>query len=98
MSEIRITTQFGTIQPEIERAIAEIETSQIIDRIWQHDHRVWKPEPTEITNRLGWLRIAEEMQAVLPRLQAFAEKVRQDGITQVLLLGMGGSSLAPEVL
>ncbi|MBN1665757.1 MAG: hypothetical protein JW862_01665 [Anaerolineales bacterium] len=98
MSDIRITTNFGSFQAQVETALAEIEHAQIIERIWQHDHSVWKPEPTEISNRLGWLRIAEKMQAEVDRLESFARLVQQDGFTQVLLLGMGGSSLAPEVL
>lgn len=98
MSDIRITTNFGSFQAQVEKALAEIESDQIINRIWQHDHSVWKPDPNEISNRLGWLRIPEKMRAEIDRLQSFTRMVQQDGFTNVLLLGMGGSSLAPEVL
>lgn len=87
----------GDLQPNVEAALANLQHERIIARIWAHDHTVWKPEPTEITNRLGWLRIAEKMRAELPRLHAIAEAVRRAGYTHALLLGMGGSSLAPEV-
>ena len=74
-----------------------MEEDQIMSRIWSIDHTVWKPEPEEITNRLGWLHITEKMLEDLPRLQSLAENVRLEGYTNALLLGMGGSSLAPEV-
>ncbi len=63
------------------------------------DATLWAPAGTpEVANRLGWLTIAERMLADAGELQAFADRVRDDGIRDVVLLGMGGSSLAPEVL
>jgi glucose-6-phosphate isomerase len=67
-------------------------------RIWQKDYTVWKPNPTEITNRLGWLTVPEWVKAELPEVMAFAEEVRNGPVQDIVLLGMGGSSLAPEVL
>jgi len=81
--------------PAVATAIGELET--VLARIWARDHTLWKPQPTEIVNRLGWLDIAERMQGELPAIQALVEAVRAAGYTNVLLLGMGGSSLAPEV-
>lgn len=81
----------------VDSALSEMEEDQIMSRIWSIDHTVWKPEPEEITNRLGWLHITEKMLEDLPRLQSLAENVRLEGYTNALLLGMGGSSLAPEV-
>jgi len=81
----------------VDSALAEMEEDQIMSRIWSLDHTVWKPEPEEITNRLGWLHIVEKMLDDITRLQSFAEYVRLEGYTNALLLGMGGSSLAPEV-
>ena len=52
----------------------------------------------EVANRLGWLTIAQRMLGDIADIEAFAEEVRAEGITDVVLLGMGGSSLAPEVL
>jgi len=71
---------------------------RIADRIWKKDHTVWKPGPEEITNRLGWL---ESPLGMLPRvgeMERLAGELRLEGFTHALLLGMGGSSLAPEVL
>jgi len=78
-------------------ALAEMKADQIIPRIWVHDHTVWKPQPEEITNRLGWLDIMQEMRASLPVIQSLVDSVRSDGYTQGLLMGMGGSSLAPDL-
>jgi glucose-6-phosphate isomerase len=63
------------------------------------DATLWGPPGTpEISNRLGWLTIAERMLGVLAEVEAFAGEVRDEGFRDVVLLGMGGSSLAPEVL
>jgi glucose-6-phosphate isomerase len=70
----------------------------VVHRIWHRDGTLWGPEGTpEVTNRLGWLDISEKMLAVADDLVAFAEQVHADGYTDAVLLGMGGSSLAPEV-
>lgn len=87
----------GAYQKTIDAKLAVIKQDRIMNRIWSHDYTVWKPDPIEITNRLGWLVTTEAMQTTLPRLQSLAEKLRNKGYTYALLLGMGGSSLAPEV-
>ncbi len=66
--------------------------------MWDSDHTLWKDEPAEITNRLGWLNVPAEMMDVVPDLEQFAAEVADRGIMDVVLLGMGGSSLGPEVL
>jgi glucose-6-phosphate isomerase len=86
-----------TYQNPVDTALGEIERDNVIGRIWNGDHTVWRPQPEEISNRLGWLRVAEELQGQLTEIQAFVDEVRAAGYTQALLLGMGGSSLAPEV-
>jgi transaldolase/glucose-6-phosphate isomerase len=92
-----VSFSLGAYQDAVDAALAEIKDQRVMARIWDHDHTVWKPDPTEITNRLGWLHIAEAMEDEVQRLQAFAAGVRADGYTHALLLGMGGSSLAPDV-
>lgn len=77
--------------------LEELKNQRVLTRIWAYDHTVWKEEPTEISNRLGWLLIAEMMQDALPLIDTLVNDVRQAGYTHALLLGMGGSSLAPEV-
>ncbi|MBC8449097.1 MAG: bifunctional transaldolase/phosoglucose isomerase [Chloroflexi bacterium] len=91
------TASLGSYQAAVDDALAEMKEDRIMTRIWAHDHTVWKAEPTEITNRLGWLHTAEVVLKSLPRLEGLVEAVRAAGCTHALLLGMGGSSLAPEV-
>lgn len=87
----------GNYQGLVDKALAEMRDQRVMARIWDHDHTLWKPEPTEITNRLGWLHITEEMDAKVQDIQKLIDAVRADGYTHALLLGMGGSNLAPEV-
>ena len=75
----------------------DLEAREIVDRIWKRDYTVWDYEPAEISNRLGWLDIAYVMKKNIGRIEALVEAIREDGYTHALLLGMGGSSLAPEV-
>ena len=85
-------------RPAVEEAMDRVRSQEIVERIWRKDHTVWKLDPTEITNRLGWLGLSEMMEEQVPILQEFAEEVKADGFKDVVLLGMGGSSLGPEVL
>lgn len=71
---------------------------EVVRRIWDSDHTVWQQVDGGISGRLGWLTVIDSMLEEVPRLQAFAESARNDGCQHLLLLGMGGSSLAPEVL
>jgi len=87
----------GAYQADVEQALAELRDARVVARIWTHDHTVWKPDPAEITNRLGWLHLPQTMRPQLADIAAFTAEVRAAGYTQSLLLGMGGSSLAPEV-
>lgn len=90
-------TKLGSYQSAVAAARQKMGQAAVVARIWEGDHTVWKPEPAEINNRLGWLRIADEMSTQIDRLQALTAAAKTDGFTDVLLLGMGGSSLAPEV-
>ncbi|MBI4432666.1 MAG: glucose-6-phosphate isomerase [Candidatus Omnitrophica bacterium] len=70
------------------------------ERLWAKDPSLWKKnsaEQSEIRSRLGWLDAPGAMRPVVPDLLQFAQSIRQEGFTHVMLLGMGGSSLAPEV-
>ncbi len=71
---------------------------QPVSRLWQRDHTLWKPDPTEISNRLGWLDLPKTMMPAVDELNAFAEEARGRGFKDVMLLGMGGSSLCAEVM
>ncbi len=77
--------------------LQEWENQGISGRIWEKDHTVWSPDPTEVSNRLGWLDLPEESLELLDELQEFAAEIHHAELRHVVLLGMGGSSLAPEV-
>ncbi len=94
---LEFSAELGEYQDRVEGAMQAIVKDKVLKRIWEHDYTLWKPEPAEITNRLGWLDIGERMKSALPELDEFVSEVRQAGFKRVLLLGMGGSSLAPEV-
>ncbi len=87
----------GDYEARVLQAQAEMTSEDVLGRILRKDHTVWRESPEEIANRLGWLTIAERMQAEVGDLQDFARTAREAGFTQALLLGMGGSSLAPDV-
>jgi glucose-6-phosphate isomerase len=71
----------------------------VAKRIWQRDESLWGgPGVPEIGNRLGWLTISEKMLEHAGELNEFAERARADGLEHAVLLGMGGSSLGPEVI
>jgi len=79
-----------------DEAVARMEACHILSRLWAHDFRLWSNEEAEISNRLGWLHLPETMPARVDEIEQFAAEIREEGFEHVLLLGMGGSSLAPE--
>ena len=67
-----------------------------VRRLWQHDASLWTGE--DEANWLGWLDVTDEQLANAAKLKEFADEVKSAGFSDILLLGMGGSSLCPEVL
>ena len=71
-----------------------------IHKIWDRRAELWKPDAAHarvILNRLGWIPVLDAMRAAVAGLQQFAAEVHRAGLRHTVLLGMGGSSLAPEV-
>lgn len=87
----------GKYKTTIDNALKRMEDEKTNQRIWNFDYFVWKDQPTEISNRLGWLHSPEIMIDAVPSISAFVDSVRASGYKDAILLGMGGSSLAPEV-
>lgn len=83
---------------QVQRASERLAAERVYERILARDHTVWRPDPTEIANRLGWLDSPRVMRDAIGPIGQFIDAVRAEGYTRALLLGMGGSSLAPEVL
>jgi transaldolase/glucose-6-phosphate isomerase len=90
---------FPVVDAGVARRLEAMDTGQLTRRIWAHDPTVWKPDPDtpEIRDRLGWLTAGKAMAQQAKSLTAFADEVRAE-FQRVVLCGMGGSSLAPEVL
>ncbi len=91
----------GEYEQQIATARDAAEASHVVRRLWARDGHLWQQgdlAKAEIENRLGWLNLPEQMAIQVARLRALAEDVRAAGIERVVLLGMGGSSLAPEVM
>jgi transaldolase / glucose-6-phosphate isomerase len=74
----------------------QVGTSELVERIWNRDATLWTG--ADESRWLGWLDEPLRMQERIEELEAFALRVYEDGLTDVVLAGMGGSSLAPEVI
>jgi glucose-6-phosphate isomerase len=89
--------------------VARAGEEDVVRRLWARDGTLWAPERSgdersargrstpEVTDRLGWLDIADRLLDDVDDLEGLAAEVRADGHTDAVLCGMGGSSLAPEV-
>jgi len=99
MTTLANDSQFilGKYQAEFEAALARLMSERVAKRIFESDFTLWKPEPDEITNRLGWLELPITMPDQLDEIKRFVVDLHERGFRKVLLLGMGGSSLAPEL-
>ena len=80
----------------VKATISDWQSRGTMQRLWQRDAALWTG--TDEGNWLGWLDIVEEQLAQHDQLQKLAKEVQARGFQHVLLLGMGGSSLCPEVL
>ena len=84
------------LQSEFDGALRDWRVNDKVRRLWARDSTLWSG--SDEAKRLGWLDITERQLARLDVFDDFAADVRDGGFTHVLLLGMGGSSLCPEVL
>ncbi len=89
----------GELQPAVDEAVAGLQKQDVAKRLWSKDASLWTKDAAmkrEIVDRLGWLSVAEKMLEQSGRLRQVARDGRAYG--DVVLLGMGGSSLCPDVL
>ena len=95
----RHSVELRAFDQSVARRLVELERADVPKRIWGRDPTVWKPDPhtPEISDRLGWLNVGEMMAPQVKSLTTFADEIRRE-FDRVVLCGMGGSSLAPEVL
>ncbi len=84
-------------EKNIQQQVEKFYTNNILDRLQQLDHTIWGTDPEEISNRLGWLNSIDEMSPHIASINSFTSEIIKSGFKNALVLGMGGSSLAPEV-
>lgn len=91
----------GPLDDLVTRAIEAATAEDVFARIMRKDASLWKSDEESqklIRNSLGWLTVADEMLGVVDELTAFAQSIKSSGFRHVMVCGMGGSSLCPEVL
>ena len=87
----------GKYESAVLEALKSLQKDRIISRIWDRDYTVWKAKPDGIVNRLGWLHAPCETMEQLSDIRSVVDPMIAEGYREVVLLGMGGSSLAAEV-
>jgi len=91
----------GQLAGEMIGAIKQAEDDNVAKRIWRKDGSLWKEDEANqkiIKNSLGWLVLPDEMIGVADELMEFSDLIRRRNYRHVMVCGMGGSSLCPEVL
>ena len=94
-------TEATTLSKEVRDQIHQAIEEKLVTRIWEKDATVWKEDhklQEAIEDRLGWLDVTDTMIEHRKEIVEFAEQVKKDGYTAVVMLGMGGSSLCVEVI
>jgi transaldolase / glucose-6-phosphate isomerase len=95
----RVSVHLGALQSTVDEAAKRVESEKFVERIWKKDTTLWKNDDAHkkiISNALGWLIVPETMLAKIKELTSFAEEVKAE-FNDVVVLGMGGSSLCSEV-
>lgn len=89
------------LQRKVQIRIEKMADEKVIQRLYQNDPTLWTQDPKEqeiIRTRLGWLTLPQKSREQIDDLKAFTAEIQAAGYHHALLLGMGGSSLAPEVM
>lgn len=90
----------GPLEKLVEEALERAAREDVIRRIWTKDASLWKDDESHrkiIRNSLGWLTVPAQMLSAVDELESFANEIRAE-FSHVMVCGMGGSSLCPEVL
>jgi len=97
----RQTLSLGKQEAAVRKEVERLNKNKAAERLWARDASLWKSDEAvqgTIRNRLGWLELPAIMSEHAASLTNFAADIKKAGFTHVVLIGMGGSSLAPEVL
>ncbi|MDO7876386.1 hypothetical protein Q5H93_16700 [Hymenobacter sp. ASUV-10] len=95
-----MTLALGSYQAAVDTKIQELTAADFNSRFWQKDATLWTSDAEaqeSIRSFMGWLRVAEDLKKAVPEIEAFVEEVRAAGFKHVVVMGMGGSSMAPIV-
>ncbi len=96
---VRVSVSGPALVEATEAALTQLHTDDVAARLTAKDADLWGPEAAaEAAKRLGWLDVVTVSRELLPRLAQLSDDLRAEGVDQVVLCGMGGSSLAPEVI
>jgi len=99
----RRTNAASSLRPiadPVSKRITQLEADSVPERLWKHDPTLWTTDPegqAEVQKRMGWLDSPDKARELLPTYKAFADEIHKEGMSRVLVLGMGGSSLTAEV-
>jgi transaldolase/glucose-6-phosphate isomerase len=94
------SASLGKLKKNVDEILQRLDTEKITEKIWDMRPELWTKSlagQAEIVQRLGWLRVVEIMRGEVEKLTAFAQEILIEGFSHFVLIGMGGSSLAPEV-
>lgn len=94
------SASLGTLHKRVEDRLSRLDSEHLAEGIWSGDVSLWADDPkarSEAGQRLGWLQSVETMMGETRRLKELAEEIKSSGFTNAVLLGMGGSSMAPLV-
>ena len=97
----RHVSALGSYEAAAKSALDEISGNNFVERFWKKDATLWSKDPEDqkiINNALGWLTVADLISGRVKELKDFAEEIHAAGFKHAVVLGMGGSSLCPEVL
>jgi transaldolase/glucose-6-phosphate isomerase len=93
-------SELGSLMLVVPKRIIKLDENQTVNRIWKHDPTLWTNDNAaqkEILTRMGWLDAPTRSLELVSKINLFISEINKAGFTHALLLGMGGSSLAPEV-
>jgi transaldolase/glucose-6-phosphate isomerase len=92
------TERLGALTGAVDAAVADLAGRNAMRRAYERDHTLWQEDPTEVADRLGWLFSPSQMEQQVPELEQFVKECTAARLTSALVMGMGGSSLFPEVM
>ncbi len=93
--------ELGSLAHSVSTRVDQLQAENFSKRFYAKDATLWTNEPKdqeEVRIRMGWLGLPTSSRAIYPEVNKFVSDIQKAGFTHVLLLGMGGSSLAPEVM